>query len=129
MMSYVKDMGIVYVALDDHEASRNGSYLNYIRWTFHKTNPKTKKADLIAPIDKRNIGKFRSVEIGEFFATHGHTFHAKAIYKTEIVNGMVMMQPDPYDYDVDVDWEAYLPRIIELERQRSGATTSVYARR
>jgi hypothetical protein len=126
MITYSHELGIVFVDLNEKNASYNGSYLNYVRWTFYETVPGSKMTRPRGFANPQEMG----AKFAEFQDSVGvKTLHAEAVYRSRMVNGILDMEPEPFDTDVTINWERNVEVLRGYERQREGATTSVYARR
>ena len=126
MITYTKEYGIVFVDLDETNASYNASYLNYVRWTFNETIPGSK---LTQPRDIADATRIAN-KFTAFRRDKGiQTLHAEAVYSSVQRGGVLDMEQEPFDTDVDLHWEIYVDTLRGYEAQRQGATTSVYARR
>jgi hypothetical protein len=126
MITYTREYGIVFVDLDDTNASYNASYLNYVRWTFNKTIPGSKLTEPRDVEDPTRIGnKFTAFRKDKGI----RTLHANAVYRSIQRGGVLDMEQEPFDFDVDLHWVVNVDTLRGYEAQRQGATTSVYARR
>ena len=127
MLSYVRNRGIVYVELDDFNASLNGSYLNYVRWMFYEQIPGsklTRPRDVSNPIE---MVKFNNMLRAK--GVKGQKFKAKSVYGTRLINDTLVMNAEPDDTDVWLEWELYSGKIREYEAKRTGSDLNPYARR
>lgn len=88
MQSVNRDGDIKYVIVDDVNASKNGSYLNYVKWSFYEQRYSGRRGELVRRefVDEGELLKGYN-NVGDFIVV-------KAVYGAHLDMGMWM--PDDY---------------------------------
>lgn len=132
MMSFVRNRGIVYVELDDANASLNGSYLNYVRWMIYQPGKIGKKSTRRMVEGSPYLDTGKLINFNNMLNTKGivgQTFHAINVYDTHMEGGKVVMNTTPSDSNIDLQWELFSKTLKQYDDQLTGDFTPVYMRR